>query len=75
MIKYSAYEVLNRIYNFLGRLIGYSEASIDADEEVDAEGEDNKAESFSKTGKLSHPGDIWRVVFCLKFPDSTSGCV
>lgn len=58
MIKYSNNVVLNKIYNWLDRLIGYSDG-INASEVVDEEEQDYKGESFCKIGQLSQPGDLW----------------
>lgn len=59
MIKYSNNVVLNKIYNWLDRLIGYSDGINDS-EVVDEEEQDYRGEPFCKIGKISQPGDIWK---------------
>lgn len=58
MAKYSNNMILNKIYNWLDRLVGYSE-EVDDSEVVDEEDQDYKGESFCKIGQLPQPGDLW----------------
>lgn len=58
MIKYSNNVVLNKIYNWLDRLVGYSEDSVDAHQ--DEGEEDVEPEPIIKVSRTSNLGQFWK---------------